>query len=210
MVKKWTIYSLSNMFSCGHLNRRVNLMMLQFFIVNAPTTPNITTTSPDCTYYDLMSSVGSIPDSDITINYQDSPVDFLLFLNKNEQTAPAVANNTLTASFPSDPEFWVDRIQIKSDEDITITLLLQTSQSCTDQDTGFSMTIDSNAKFTSTSLAGHTYINDIPFLKGNQRMACVSTIQINTYQTYPLDGQTFDLEVYVYGCKVQPGKHSYR
>ena len=151
-----------------------------------------------------MADSNSISNNNITIKYQDTPVSILQFADPHTWSVPAVAINKVVANFPSEPEIWVDRVYVKSDQDVVVEIVAQTAQDCTDQDSGSSVIVERNLTFYSTVSANDVYNQKFAT---SERMACVSYLRIVAYKSQPLQGQDyFNLTIYAYGCPIQPGK----
>ena len=160
-----------------------------------------------CAFTNLMVDNTSVAENNIDIRYQAVPVYATTFPNPSFRIVPSVAIDRLTAYFLNDPEFWVENVTVWSDQDLSITGRLTTSQFCTDQNSGGSVRITGTSNFNANFYAGAHYSTDFALLKGNDRMYCVSTFTLVSRMTRPADGpSTFELEVILYGCSNQQGK----
>ena len=149
-----------------------------------------------------------ITSDNITIIYQQAQLPLATFPSTT-RSVPSIATDILRAEFLDDPEYWVDEISVRSDQDFSVKMKLNTSQTCTNQYTGKAMYVTMTYSISADNVqGGATYSYDLAYLKGNQRMYCVSLIEIetsvqNTADTPP----TFALQTTVIGCKIDPGKY---
>lgn len=159
-----------------------------------------------CYFADIMADPDTVPADNITINYQDTPVSLLDFPNPTQRSVSSVVKDVLKADFPATPEFWVDEIQVWSDEDLSIKIVLLTSQRCTDQYNGSPVDLSATYTLNVNVNAGLSYTDDLTMLKGGNRMFCASVMQIETQVENPdTSPSTFSLQINAFGCKNKPG-----
>ena len=167
------------------------------------------TDSAACTTYtDLMSDPASFADLNIFIYYQeDAKVETTTTFNDlAERPIPSVVKDIFSVDFPQDSEFWIESIQIYSEEEVFVDFSMTTAQLCTDQYTGQSTPITRYFEKYLSLGAGEYLDLDISNTKATSKMTCLSNIKMVTRRSYPIvDAQTYNIGILILGAKIYPG-----
>ena len=165
-----------------------------------------TPTSTCNTYTELMSS---LPEESILIHYQEGKTTEAqtLYSNFTERRVPSVALDVFMVNFTDNPEFWVRNLVLVSAEDVQVEFNLTTDQLCTEQDTGQTSEITNGLVLDVSVSANQEYEPDISTLKGNNTMACMSTIRITTRRVDKvMISDTYLITILIFGTTIYTGK----
>ena len=162
---------------------------------------------PNCQLTDLMSHHDVIPSDNVTITYQQVKASLESFTSATRYV-PSIATDVLTAEFLNNPEFWVDEISVWSNQEFSTRMYMNTSQTCTNQNTGGDMFVMAEYTVSGDDVtADATFTYDLAYLKESLRLYCVSFIVIETWvRQAPDNPSSFALETSVMGCKNNRGK----